>query len=68
MSDFGLGSFNHSKGLGAAGKTLYYKTDGTGRDTYIKANNGGLSSYFGPKKWPEIGKFWRELYCRNFYN
>ena len=56
MSDYGLGAFSNSQGLGMAAKTLYYKTDGTGRDTYIKANNGGLSSHFGPKKWPEIGK------------
>lgn len=26
------------------GKTVYYKTDGTGRDTYIKNYNGGLLS------------------------
>jgi hypothetical protein len=24
-------------------KTLYYKPDGTGRDSYIEINNGGLS-------------------------
>ena len=23
-------------------KTVYYQTDGTGRDSYIKKNNGGL--------------------------
>ena len=55
MSDYGLGPFGKTGGLGTHGKTLYYKTNGTGRDTYIKANNGGLTSLFGPNKGPEIG-------------
>jgi hypothetical protein len=27
------------------GKVVYYKPDGTGRDTYIKNDNGGLLSH-----------------------
>ena len=34
-------------------KFSYYKTDGTGRDTYITKNNGGLSGI-------------TETSCRNF--
>ncbi|CAI2380273.1 unnamed protein product [Moneuplotes crassus] len=57
MSDFGLGPFNKTGGLGTHGKTLYYKTDGTGRDTYIKSDNGGMTSVISPVKWPEVGTF-----------
>ncbi len=56
MSDFGLGPFNKTGGLGTQGKTLYYKTDGTGRDSYIKSNNGGMTSAFHPVKGPEVGR------------
>lgn len=56
MSDYGLGPFNKTGGLGVHGKTLYYSTNGSGRDTYIKANNGGMTSFFAPTKGPEVGK------------
>jgi len=29
------------------GKTVYYRTDGTGRDTYIASNVGGFSKFMG---------------------
>ena len=56
MSDIGMGPFNKTGGLGVHGKTLNYKTDGSGRDSYIKANNGGLTSFQHPAKGPEVGK------------
>lgn len=34
----------------------YYNTDGSGRDTYIKVNNGGLTSQYSPVKGPPVGK------------
>jgi hypothetical protein len=46
MTDFGMGSYSKTGGLGVHAKTLYYKTDGTGRDTYIKSNNGGMTQHF----------------------
>ncbi|CAI2380772.1 unnamed protein product [Moneuplotes crassus] len=57
MTDTGLGPFRKTGGLGTAGKTLFYKTDGTGRDSYIKSNNGGMTTVFSPVKWPEVGSF-----------
>ena len=57
MSDLGLGPFGKTGGIGAAGKSLYYKTNGTGRDTYINSNNGGFTNHFGPIKGPDVGKF-----------
>jgi len=56
MSDFGSASFKKTGGLGVHGKTLYYKTDGTGRDSYIKVNNGGMTTYHQNCKGPEVGK------------
>ena len=56
MSDFGLGSFNKTGGLGVHGKTLYYKNDGTGRDSYIQSNNGGMTAASFPTKGPPVGK------------
>jgi hypothetical protein len=36
-------------------KPLYYRIDGTGRDTYIEINNGGLTREKGGSKFPAIG-------------
>lgn len=37
-------------------KSLYYRTNGTGRDTYIDVNNGGLTCDKYLAKFPSIGK------------
>jgi hypothetical protein len=38
-------------------KTVYYQTNGSGRDSYIKANNGGMTQHFKPNDAPPIGTF-----------
>lgn len=35
---------NHTNKVGITSKALFYRNDGTGRDTYIKKFNGGLLS------------------------
>ena len=55
MSDFNAGLSSKSKGLGVHGKTLYYKTNGTGRDSYIASNNGGMTITSSPRKGPDVG-------------
>ena len=42
-------------------KPLYYKTNGTGRDTYIDYNNGGLTQDRYLAKFPSIGKYREEI-------
>lgn len=37
-------------------KPLFYHTNGTGRDTYIDVNNGGLTSNKEQALFPSIGK------------
>jgi hypothetical protein len=34
-----------NRAVPVSGKVVYYKTDGTGRDSYIQNINGGLLSY-----------------------
>ena len=43
-------------GMGMA-KPSQYAVDGTGRDTYIALNNGGLYSPYTPSYVPELGTF-----------
>jgi len=40
----------------AAMNALYYRTDGSGRDTYISTNNGGFSVSNEPYHFPPISK------------
>ena len=43
-------------GMGLA-KPSCYAVDGTGRDSYIALNNGGLYSPYTPSQAPDIGTF-----------
>lgn len=36
-------------------KPLFYRINGTGRDTYIEFNNGGLTTENQSSKFPAIG-------------
>lgn len=38
-------------------KPLAYNMNGSGRDTYIACNNGGLSCVYEPAAAPDIGTF-----------
>ena len=37
--------FTREKGVVMHSKPVHYRTDGTGRDAYVHANNGGLTAY-----------------------
>ncbi|CDW73703.1 UNKNOWN [Stylonychia lemnae] len=45
-------------------KPIFYKTNGTGRDTYIETNNGGLTQDKYLAKFPSIGTFGQNNHLR----
>ena len=38
-------------------KPSFYKVDGSGRDSYIANNNGGLYAPYSPSYVPDVGTF-----------
>ena len=36
---------------------MYYRSDGTGRDSYIVRDNGGFCKMYNPVQWPKVGSF-----------
>lgn len=42
---------------GSAVHANHYRTNGTGRDTYIFNDNGGFNATYEPVKYPGIGTF-----------
>jgi len=45
-----------------------YKTNGTGRDTYIAFDNGGFNAMYQPYKAAEIGTFGMQKGSSKFFN
>ena len=48
---------NTLKNIPIEGRVVYYRSDGTGRDTYISMDNGGFNTMYQPYKPAEIGTF-----------
>jgi hypothetical protein len=48
---------NHSTLLGYKRRSVYYPPTGTGRDTYIMADNGGTNINYTHQGVPELGNY-----------
>lgn len=48
---------NHSTLLGSHRRAVYYPPDGTGRDSYIRTDNGGTNIAYRTQGVPELGSF-----------
>ena len=48
---------NHSSLLGGHRRAIYYPPDGTGRDNYIRTDNGGTNSVYKCQGVPEFGNY-----------
>lgn len=46
-----------TKNMGGCARPSHYAVDGTGRDTYISLDNGGLYHPFEPSYAPNTGSF-----------
>ena len=42
---------------GSANHLVHYHTNGTGRDNYIRNDNGGFCKMYEPIKYPKVGTF-----------
>lgn len=52
-----LHQHNHSTLLGGHRRAVYYPPDGTGRDSYIRTDNGGTNIAYRPQGVPHLGNF-----------
>lgn len=52
-----LHKHNESTLLGSHRRAVYYPPDGSGRDSYIRTNNGGTNVAFRCQGVPELGNF-----------
>jgi hypothetical protein len=52
-----LHQHNHSTLLGNKRQSIYYPPDGSGRDTYIRTDNGGTNISYKMQGVPELGNY-----------